>query len=561
MQAMYQARNYPPEPRAARKADINAAAGYHVQEIQQQPTGQPGIIYPRSSSMTSANSIDSNSQNHKSKLPHGLTVQELKEMTKARLQAETPGHHEKDFPKQRQQRAAYPQTQQRHYQQQPRHDLPRDARDNPYMQQSDRMQQRGPSGVPNVNMNRGYPQDRILSPSPSQSMSGPPGFQSYPSQNSLQSAERMSQQLGRDSWHKEAWETGSVASHNSTINSEYLDSESVYMADEFTDIPFNRTRSYPSGSGSLDRQYEGGPVYELSSVLTPNRRRAATSSPRLGLSANTMSPRLGLSGNTMSPRLGLSSNTMSPRHGLSHLHEDRPSFGGVPELAIPFVDSHQGRSQGNPISLRPLPAPPADFATDYPLRSRTYSGSAILTDGFAFNRPRTASAPSVSTFMSNTSDMFGNGGMSSLSPGHNDQLPSSIVESVLAGSSSSLAHDTSDVSSVFRSPSQDGAGLSNPWGVNNLGGLQGGVSNHLDTDSTLANDFGSVLSLSGVEPPPGNFAPREYPQVSLFPSLGSSGSGPSGDAANQQIHGIYGNQSSFSSGDLGRRNRDGSQGY
>lgn len=531
-----------------KKADLNAGGGYHHAKEIQHSSGQPGVIYPRSSSMTSANSNDSTSQSHKSKLPHGLTVQELKEMTKARLQAETSGHSEPEISK-RQQRPQYQQQppQQRHYQQQTRHDISRDVRDSSYMmQQVDRMQQRGPPGLANPNMSRGYPQDRILSPSPSQTMSGPPGFQSFPSQNSLHSAERTQQQLGRESWHKEAWETGSVASHNSTINSEYLDSESVYTApDELNDIPFNRTRSYPAcpSNGNVDRQFDapGSSFYELSSVLTPNRRRAATMSPRLGLSA-----------------------TLSPRHGLSHLHEDRPSFGGVPELSIPFHGSAHSH-----ISLRPSPVP-ADLATDYPMRGRTYSGNAILNDGygasaplndgFVFNRPRTASAPSVSTFVSQTSDLFGNNVMSSLSPGHNDQLPSSIVESVLGGSSSSLPRDRSDYDSVFRSPSQDGGGLSNPWGANNLGGLEGGVTLHHNTDSALAMELGSVLSLSGIEPPPGSFVPRTDPQVALFPSLGSSNV-PSNNSANQQSRGAYGNQSSFSSGDPGRRNRGGSQGY
>jgi hypothetical protein len=155
--------------------------------------------------------------------------------------------------------------------------------------------------------------------------------------------------------------------------------------------------------------------------------------------------------------------------------------------------------------------------------------------------------------------MFGTGGgMASLSSGHNDQLPSSIVESVLAGSTSSLPRDDGDYASVFRSPSQDGTGLSNPWGATNIGGLQGGVTNH-HVDSQLANEFGSVLSLSGIEPPPGSYAPRASDQVSLFPSLSNVSAPTTSDSVNP--HGMYGGntESSFSSVDLGRRNR--SQGY
>lgn len=340
---------------------------------------------------------------------------------------------------------------------------------------------------------------------------GPPGFQSLPSQTSLSSAPEVSRQ---SSWQQpglEAWETGSVDTHNSTINSDYLGSESAYPMDEFGEIPFNRSRSYPVTPAGLDRQYDApGNMAGNSSYyehMNPNRRRAVTMSPRT----------------------------------LSHLDEDRPSCGGVAGLSIPFdSSSHNPAFRPSPIKDNGL--------SGYAGVSRTFSGptGGTMRDvNFSFNRPRTASAPSVSsTFVSQTGDMFGeSNGFSSLSSdiGNND-LPKSMAESLLGGSSNSLSRDTNDLSSVFRNSSQ-GAGLKNPWGTGTLGGFSSGSA-----DATLARELRSVLSLS---PPVSEYTARNDPQGALFPSV----SNPNG-STNQQLLGMYGNNSSFASGDLERRNLD-----
>ena len=484
--------NYPQEPP---RNDYTQERPLHC--ARKPAETQPGIIYPRPSSTTLANASfasDSTTPNAKSKLPHGLTVQELKEMTKARLQ--------KDADEQRRRSWKGSSKKKQQYQQPPpRREVPLDVRGSPY--HMDHVQQHGAPGMNIANL--AYVPDRVLS-SPLQG--GPPGFHSVHSQSSLASGTEISQMqsFGRDgSWQqqqhaKDAWETGSVASHNSTINSEYLGSE--YAMDEFTDIPFNRTRSYSNGAGigGVDRQYEAagnmGGFYDHGLTPNQNRRRAATLSPRLGL---------------------------------SYLHEDRPSFTGVPELDIP-IDT----SSHTPISLRQSP-PQSN-------RARIYSENGVVGDGVTFNRPRTASAPSVSSFLAMTGEMFGEacGGLSSVGPEFNhsnSELPNSMVESILGDSSTSLPPNNSDYSSVFRNSSQDAgdAEFKNPWGGGGLGSLS------IENESNLALEFGSVLSLSGISAPrDGGFAPQRDLEVSLFPSLGNND-----DSVDQhQLHGIYGNQSS-----------------
>jgi hypothetical protein len=133
----------------------------------------------------------------KPKLPHGLTVQELKDMTKARLQAES----------------------------------------------SDRQE------VETVLMpGTGVPGRQPVSSAFTQSFpsSSPVSFNT--GRDSWQQSSGLEQ----------AWESTSVASLNSTAGSEYLGSESAFSAGKqgaFEEVPFGRSRSSPayvSGPSSLD---------------------------------------------------------------------------------------------------------------------------------------------------------------------------------------------------------------------------------------------------------------------------------------------------------------------
>lgn len=291
--------------------------------------------------------------------------------------------------------------------------------------------------------------------------------------------------------------------------------------DEFSEIPFHRTRSYPSGPGMgvSDRNYEAplNMIGYYDPGLTPNqnRRRAAT---------------------------------LSPRSGLSYLHEDRPSFSGTAELNLPMDPLPH-----TPITMRHSPV--------LPNRSRIYSDNGAIGGDFTFNRPRTASAPTVSNFYSMTNEMFG--GLSSMTGAtglEHSELPNSMVESILDESSNSiLPPDNAHFSPVFRNFSPhntDHAGYMNPWGGESLARDMERRRGDSDQVAGLAIELDSVLSLSGINSSPDSFSPRRSPQVSMFPSLGNTSDNGSrnNDSANQypQRNGIPGIQPLFRSGDQGR---------
>lgn len=423
-------------------------------------------------------------QQMKSKLPHGLTVQELKEMTKARLQAEAQEADKSTLAQNHQQAQYHPQE---------HHVYPISTVPVEQMASFAGYQD-------HPAMTRGFGNTGATTPVTVPPTNGPPGFPSVPSTNSLNSNNLDLQTQGwqqqqqpmptqqQQQQKMDAWETGSVASINSSnIGSEYLGSESASAyTDEFNEIPFSRNRSFPVGG------YEGG-FYDMN--LTPNRRRACT---------------------------------LSPRVGLLHLHEDRPMFeGGVTELKIPSFDSSVRNNLGFRMG-----------GEEGPNRNRTYSGGTVP----AFNRPRTASAPTVPF---HNDDLFDNSGLES-----NDVLPNSVVESVLGGSSSPIGGD--NYSSVFRSTKDDFAtnllqGTPAPTPVKasfNWGGFDGD-----DGGASLANDLGSMLNLSGINdtaPHESSLASRMDQETSLFPSLSGNG----GRASNSALFGQ--DQSYFDPRDDGR---------
>jgi len=246
---------------------------------------------PESHASSQAQSISSNR-----KLCHGLTVYELKEMTKARLQAEA-------------------------------------AENNPggniaHGTDSSRAFESVPSG---------YSQSMSPHTQQMQSQSALPGSSSYfrqPVQVSPPSPafpiyqqiqfESASQYLNRapgnrsrnDTYPESNWESASVTSHNSTVASDYLGSESAFAGhsqngDDQSRISLPKAQSCPVVSSR-----EGTPTSLLSplppSLYEDNRQRAMT---------------------------------LSPRPGLSLLHEDRPGFNDE-SLGIPsFSSSRQNRQQ------------------------------------------------------------------------------------------------------------------------------------------------------------------------------------------------------------------------
>lgn len=227
---------------------------------------------------------------NKSKLPHGLTVQELKEMTKARLQAEAA-------------------------------DKPEDVRV---------LQTPEPHNVPAT----------IIEP-----RTAPPATPPY-----------------HEGWNSEprsdAWETASAGTSNS---------DAFSNTDFSPDFNFNRNRarSYTDSQGVVHPSHiystSGNPPFYDSSMGFPqNRRRAAT---------------------------------LSPRVGLSHVQEDYPVDGSIPMPSIPVSSNH---SHGPALQARPVsaftPNPPFGFASN-------------ANSATAQNRPRASSAVSLPP-MSHTADEF-----------------------------------------------------------------------------------------------------------------------------------------------------------
>ena len=451
-----------------------------------------------------------NSKSSNTKLPHGLTVQELKEMTKARLQTDplAPDHPEQTFSAQCSS-ARVPSPSYLHHQQQ----LP-DVSSRSHMLQNI---------LPGLMlgshpMRQSYHDQHQTLHMPA----GPPGFQSVPSKSSLNSGVVLSDPhthgsivQGRDSCQHQqpkhdTWETASVASMNSTIGSEYFGSESANGGtggDEFSEVSFTRTRSYPSAYGLSNEQDiassfgTGSSFFDPQSQSLPNRRRACT---------------------------------LSPRPGLLDLHEDRPlgRMSGVPELAIP---NYEASNRNSMIS----PRHPSIESFDN--RVRSYSGG-TSNEGVhethfngsngQFNRPRTSSAPSITSsyFHSGDSNFQDSGSFSRLFSG---DLTNSVVGNAL-NSSDTCVSAGSEFASVFRSSS---SGISqssvlprnntNPW-ASSVTSTSFATAVSADDEAALAKDLGSMLRLSGTDRNlvGDNFVDKIDPEVSVLLSL--RGGSPAG---------------------------------
>jgi len=441
----------------------------------------------------------------KAKLPHGLTVQELKEMTKARLQTDPLAPDIVDLPFSH---ATLPtrESPQSFLNQLHAHDLP------PRSQIS----HNPTSGF--VQVNRPMPPSRQDRQKPMNTPTGPPGFQSFPSNSPLQSGvvlEHSHNQgllQGRDSWHNQSkidtWETASVASVNSTIGSEYYGSESVNggpVGDEFGEVSFTRSRSYPSGTG-LPNEYDvassvgTGSYFDVQNQSVPNRQRACT---------------------------------LSPRPGLLHLHEDRPlgRMFGVPELTVPNFDY----SNRNVVVPRPVKVEPFDRDT------RSYNEGLVHSEALyghfdglhgQFNRPRTSSAPSISSsFLNGSNDNFQNS--DSFTRLFSGELTNNVVGSVLNANDTCFSTGN-EFTSVFRNSAGSGTGISqvdspnsgllrngtNPW-ASSAASTSYTTATSVDEDAALAKDLGAMLRLSGSANIVigGSFVRRTEPDETLLSSL------------------------------------------
>eukprot|EP00542_Grammatophora_oceanica_P009413 CAMPEP_0194026076 /NCGR_PEP_ID=MMETSP0009_2-20130614/386_1 /TAXON_ID=210454 /ORGANISM="Grammatophora oceanica, Strain CCMP 410" /LENGTH=640 /DNA_ID=CAMNT_0038664583 /DNA_START=41 /DNA_END=1963 /DNA_ORIENTATION=+ len=462
----------------------------------------------------------------KSKLPHGLTVQELKEMTKARLQNEAhePSDGENAPPGGVQTQASLG---------------PQDS-----FGQAPSPPQRsfGSGSLQSSGSRLSAPAAQTLQ----KTQSAPPGFQSLPSSNSLGSGMHPDPgaSLSRESWTQqsskaEAWENASATSMNS--GSDYYGSESPAFSgagqptDDFNEVSFSRSRSYPAGPGPNDFENasslgSSSSFYGAEGSFAGNRRRACT---------------------------------LSPRAGLSHLHEDRPLITGFSELSMPSFDSVRA-----PLGFRRSGSDPNDN-----LRGRTYSGGAapneMLLSG-TYNRARTSSAPAL---FSSPGELLSPGEKNPFGRITDDQglplsqsVPTSVMESVLG---LETAKPESDFSSVFRSCGDGGLlGSLESVGSGVLTGAAtwGNSSSEIASSRTVGDETGlaeglnSMLSLSSPSLSD-SLGRRRESEASFLPSFRdqTSSSAPSELFSTQGQ--MLGNASLYQSGGQRRRDLDGPRGF
>lgn len=371
---------------------------------------------PPSQSLSASQSVDSATEKGaNAKLPHGLTVHELKEMTKARLVAEAI------------QRGDVAPALEFHC------TVPSTVRVS--------SEYRDAMGVRSA-----------LSPVPPHSYGRLATRNQYPADSAT-----------------EAWESASV----STSASDYPGSESVYSSglngnasfngDEA--IPFSRSASYPSNHLLHDWSHENRPPSYIAAPSTyydgyaPNRRRAAT---------------------------------LSPRPGLSFVHENRPVLTGqMPSIPADFAApslqrqiATRSRSAFAPDSLNyGLVAPPP---------AAGYQPAGVIGDSTngEVNRPRTLSAATLSG-ISHISEEFtsDNRGSSGHFSGQFGFVREDVVDSV-AG-----------LSDVFRgaSPSCFGDSARIGFGSNNSSIGLGSSMNSFSGDAirmraATSSDFDNCLS-------------------------------------------------------------------
>ena len=479
-----------------------------------------------SSAYNTASSNQGGPSTASSKLPHGLTVHELKEMTKARLQAEAA------------------------------ETMPGD--ENPNRNGISMATEGGTSSPFNgAPANSFQPVPLQMQPLQSQSMlpeqnsyyrqpaevSPPPrAFHSYhhqstpsPYDNASHDPNRMlGNQYRADSYTESNWENASVTSHNSTVASDYLGSESAFSSgvgggfsqagDDQSGLSLNRTQSYP----------------------IPSRESTPTSLP---------SPLASSYFDSSAAAAAMASNrqramTLSPRPGLSLLHEDRPGFSddalGIPSFSSSSRQARQQLPTRSRRSFSPI-MQSQGYASDS--FAGGYGSNTAGVFGVVYeNRPRTSSAVSLPT-ISHTAEEFAldgyYGGTMRSSDGVNiggapiqehDALSlTGAGESLMSSSSLYGSGDMRSTSSVFRDEygsisappglgSSDGAvtgSFMNPL-MARTGSMDGngsdnnrvrastwvagcdvfGTSSSLyesTVDDTLAGDLASILKLSGAE--------------------------------------------------------------
>lgn len=425
-----------------------------------QPQQPPAAQLFESSSIQGINSTAS------SKFPHGLTVHELKEMTKARLHAEATERHGTDKYRHRNfENQSHPTADVQTVVTESRGNLMSSDHNRSHIlrHQVDASDSRG--SVPSLVQVHPLSADQNQTSRYPPQVSPIPGMQNYKALNSANSnfLENNGQESNRQAFNRnqqdfrvDNWDTASIG--NSTVTSDYLGSECAFSGyDDGSGAHFGRSRSYTGNSGYTATSdmafYENatsalaspnGSFFEATVGTVPNRKRAAT---------------------------------LSPRPGLTLLHEDRP-FSSELELGMRSFPSSTRR----PLSFLP------DNTFSSPLRplSSDISGlighplTGIIGEGANdfFNRARTSSTTSLPA-ISHTAEEFAlernASSQAAMDPSRGwsaqmqEEIPNSTTASFL-GSSSLYGGNNNDlriaasneVSSVFRNSSNLGLRAPDP---------------------------------------------------------------------------------------------------
>lgn len=353
-----------------------------------------------------------------------------------------------------------------------------------------------------------------------------------------------------DSYPESNWESASVTSHNSTAS--YLGSESAFSAgvgggngagfsQGGDDQSLGRTQSYPAGFNRTVACNQDMPSRENTPTSVPSPLGSSYFDSAGSLGQNRQRAM------TLSPR---------PGGGLSLLHEDRPGF-SEEDLAIPSFSSSRHVRQPLPNrsrrSFSPIMQPQPFGIETMAAYGGGSSAAGVIGGGLHENRPRTSSAVSLPA-ISHTAEEFAldpniDGGASSrrssdcvgirsfpIQEHEANSLitgtPGFLGSASLYGGSDPGTH-TSSVSGVFR---HDFSGMPAPPGLEHPSVLSLPRMDHLssvssgNTDSigsnrvrastwdvfgsstsasslhqytvaedTLAGDLASILKLSGAE--------------------------------------------------------------
>jgi hypothetical protein len=521
---------------------------------QRSPSAPAGVT---TTSQPAAGSVSSDvdSAQAKSKFPHGLTVHELKEMTKARLHAESFEKHDPDSSKGSalEQKRVSPLDFDTSAHEGRECALSRDSAGGNQARPQRLYVSDSMTSIPSmVQVNHPSREQQHLGRQPQMSPL-PPGFQNFgpvkpsnsPFGDGTEVPGRMdylnlpapnAQRENRVQHpNVDAWETASVASHDYTVVSEYSGMVSQ-GAEDMGSIQFTRSRTYPAVAGAPDTptstsaaSASPGRSFFGAAVGGPNRRRACTLSPR----------------------------------GL--IHEDRPHFSGE-QLGIPNFSSS---TRSGPMLSRARNSYSPVWPPD---NSRFGYGIGVIGGGSgdAFNRPRTSSTTSLPP-ISHTAEEFADQGLDRSVPlarfnsnqplmGNNaiqEEVSSPVAERFLDVPYVSTGRDGpamyNGASSVFRDvPSfhrpipglsggnelvtvEPASSIVNPvfsrvgsmdsviearaistWGSSSDEFLYSsvGVQNSAGAEESLSNDLGSILQLSGVNDRPDRERLNTYPSTS-----------------------------------------------